>query len=110
MRQSGYDFADLAEDLSQFDKGAVQRGSTHLHGDMVENISQAVQNLADQSAAIAQVWGYVCATYGPSCDPTTAHVIEAQARYDTVQVQLTCYVDPDISVTKVKRCCVHAAV
>lgn len=56
MRQSCDDFADLAKDVSQFGQGAVQRGSTNLHGDMAQNTSRAVQNLADKIDAIAQVW------------------------------------------------------
>lgn len=66
MRQSCDDFADLAKDISQFAQGAVQRGSTHLHGDMVENTSRAAQNLADKIAATAQVWGYVSVGHVPS--------------------------------------------
>ncbi|EIW57946.1 uncharacterized protein TRAVEDRAFT_21404 [Trametes versicolor FP-101664 SS1] len=58
MRQSCDDFADLVKDVSQFAQGAVQRGSTRLDGDTVENTSRAVQNLADKIDAIAQVWGY----------------------------------------------------
>lgn len=85
MRQSCDDFADLAKDVNQFGQGAVQRGSTNLHGDMAQNTSRAVQNLADKIDAIAQVWGYVSFAHGPSWIPTNAHVIKAQERYVGVQ-------------------------
>ncbi len=86
MRQSGYDFADLAEDLRQFVKGTVQRGSTHLDNAMVETTSQAVKDLADKIDGVAHTWGYVCTAHGPSWNQlTTAHVFKAQERYDTVQ-------------------------